>query len=92
MKNKIQEQKKVRAKRRIFRMPDGKIFRAHTFEELAIKMRADAFFPCKDLNQYMLEMAKRVYIMHNVQIRAWTPDEFIRDLIYYKIVSEIIPS
>lgn len=79
-----------RTRRRIFRMPDGKILRAHTFEELALKMREGAFFPGKDLNEYMIDVAKRVYIMHGVQIRSWNPDAFIFDLIHYKLVIEIL--
>ena len=79
-----------RTRRRIFRMPDGKIIRAFNFEELALKMREGAFFPAKDLNEYMLDVAKRVYIMHGVQVSSWAPDPFIRDLIHYKIVTEIL--
>lgn len=91
MVNQLQtEVRRPRTRRRIFRMPDGKIIRAHTFEELALKMRESSFFPAKDLNEYMLDVAKRVYIMHGIQVRAWAPDPFISDLIHYKIVIEIL--
>ena len=92
MKKDTAKRKIVRPRRRIFRMPDGKIIRAFDFEELALKMRASAFFPAKDLNEYMLDVAKRVYIMHSVEIQAWAPEPFFRDLIFYKIVTEIIPN
>lgn len=91
MKNKTKS--KVRPpRRRMFRMPDGKVIRAHDYEELAIKMRNSAFFPGKDLNEYMLDVAKRVYIMHSVTISAWAPEQFIRDLIFYKLITEILPN
>lgn len=79
-----------RGRSRIFRMPDGKVMYAFTFEELALKMRESAFFPAKDLNEYMLDVAKRVFIMHGIHIVAWAPEPFIRDLIHFKIVTEIL--
>ncbi len=76
--------------RRIFRMPDGKLLRAKDFEELATRMRHSAFFPAKDLTEYMSDVAKRVYIMYGIQVSHWSPDVFIRDLLYHKIVTEIL--
>lgn len=71
-------------------MPDGKIIHAASKEQLAIKIRESSFFPAKDLNEYMYEFAKRVYIMHGVKICSWNPEFFINDLLYYKVITEIL--
>ncbi len=71
-------------------MPDGKVIHAVSKEDLALKIRESSFFPAKDLTEYMFEFAKRVFIMHGVRVCAWNPELFISDLLYYKIITEIL--
>ena len=36
------------------------------------------------------EFAKRVFIMHGIRVCAWNPELFVSDLLYYKIITEIL--
>lgn len=72
-----------------YRMPDGRIFRAASAEELVTQMRNSSFAAVQDLNDYMTQAAKRAYVVYGVTICSWAPDLFLQDLLRYKIVTVV---
>ncbi len=73
-----------------YKFIDGKEFRANSFAELAEHIRESSWFPGKSVYDYMRKFSSRARTLLGVKIRFERPEDFISDLLSYRILTEVI--
>ncbi len=70
----------------IYRILDGKQIYASDATEFVTNIRNSSMYPCNDINAYMAEFAKRVYLLYGNSIQFNDANEFLSELIRLNIV------
>ena len=70
----------------VYKLLDGVEHGAINQTDFVKQLRTTSFFPCETVEDYMMEFAKRVYVLYSSHVRTDSADNFVNDLIKLKIV------